>query len=295
MKKKSPDDFLKEAIATHGETYRYPDKYINCRTNINIECPIHGVFSQLPHNHLSGQGCPECNPRKKLNDNDVINRFIRIHGDKYDYSNVIYIGGEHFIKIGCRTHGLFNQKARIHLTGHGCPKCSKTALQNTDTIIKRFNQKHGDKYDYSRVSYVNINEKVEIGCKIHGIFFQTSVCHLSGHGCPVCSHLSFSHAANKWLSELKIDGLQTCNSPEGEFCIPGTKWKADGYDEKTNTIYEFHGTFWHGHPSDKSYRPNKKHPRIDNTWEEIYQKTLEREKKILELGYNLVVKWEHEK
>jgi Zn finger protein HypA/HybF involved in hydrogenase expression len=295
MKKKSPEDFLKEAINIHGNTYTYPDKYINARTKINIECHTHGIFSQLPQNHLIGQGCPECNPKKKLCNEEVINRFIRIHGDKYDYSNVVYNGVEHDVKIECKSHGFFNQKAHAHLNGHGCPKCSKTALQTTENIVKRFKDVHGDKYDYSNVIYENITTKVKIGCNLHGDFLQAPSWHISGHGCIKCRAKSFSEAANKWLSSLNIEGLQTHDSPGGEFKITGTKWKADGYDEKTNTIYEFHGTFWHGHPSDKSYKSNEKHPRIDSTWDEIYKKTLERDSKIIELGYNLVVKWEHEK
>ena len=42
--------------------------------------------------------------------------------------------------------------------------------------------------------------------------------------------------------------LQTSFSDKGEFRIPKTKFKADGYDENTKTIYEFHGDYWHGNP-----------------------------------------------
>ncbi len=36
---------------------------------------------------------------------------------------------------------------------------------------------------------------------------------------------------------------------DGEYQIPGTRYKADGYCSETNTIYEFHGDYWHGNPS----------------------------------------------
>jgi len=57
---------------------------------------------------------------------------------------------------------------------------------NTDIIKERFINKHGDKYDYSLVKYVNFNTKVEIICKIHGSFFQRPNSHKNGAGCPKC-------------------------------------------------------------------------------------------------------------
>lgn len=46
---------------------------------------------------------------------------------------------------------------------------------------------HGDKYDYSKVKYINSEAKVEIVCPIHGIFFQKPVTHLRGKGCKLCA------------------------------------------------------------------------------------------------------------
>jgi G:T-mismatch repair DNA endonuclease (very short patch repair protein) len=294
MKKKSHEQFLTEAHQIHGEKYNYPDEYTNTRTKINIECSIHGLFSQLPQNHLLGQGCPVCNPRKKLEEYEVLDKFKKIHGDKYDYSQVKYKGVNHNVNIICSVHGIFSQQVHSHLYGHGCPKCSKTALQDNEKIIKRFIEVHGDKYDYTEMIYENILEKVELKCHKHGSFWQAPAWHISGHECPKCRPFSTSKASIKWLNGLNIEGLQTFESPEGEFQIPGTRWKVDGYDKLTNTVYEFHGTFWHGHPSHKLYIENEKHPKIDATWNEIYQRTLNRDNKIIELGYNLIVKWEHE-
>ena len=59
-------------------------------------------------------------------------------------------------------------------------------------FIQKAMRVHGDKYDYSKVSeYINNKEKVDIICKIHGVFPQRPKDHLDGHGCPLCreSHL----------------------------------------------------------------------------------------------------------
>lgn len=56
----------------------------------------------------------------------------------------------------------------------------------TDTVIDRFIQHHGDKYDYTKVNYVNAKTKVTIICPEHGEFQQTYDNHVRGTGCPIC-------------------------------------------------------------------------------------------------------------
>lgn len=48
-------------------------------------------------------------------------------------------------------------------------------------------QLHGDKYDYSKLEYVNSRENVCIICPIHGEFLQRASNHLLGRGCPKCA------------------------------------------------------------------------------------------------------------
>lgn len=57
----------------------------------------------------------------------------------------------------------------------------------TDSFILKSKDIHGDKYDYSTVSYINSHTKVKITCLIHGIFEQKPYCHLNGEGCRKCS------------------------------------------------------------------------------------------------------------
>ena len=67
----------------------------------------------------------------------------------------------------------------------------------------------------------------------------------------------------------------------------------DGYDPKTNTVYQYHGVYWHGHPD--FFDQNEKHPHFKKkTFGEIYQRTLDRDESIRQAGYNLVIKWSHE-
>lgn len=55
-----------------------------------------------------------------------------------------------------------------------------------DMFLKRAKAIHGNKYDYSKVNWVNTKTKVEIVCPIHGSFYQKPYKHLEGQGCPDC-------------------------------------------------------------------------------------------------------------
>ena len=78
----------------------------------------------------------------------------------------------------------------------------------------------------------------------------------------------------------------------GEYRIPGTHYKADGYDALHNTIYEYHGCFYHACPSCYPNRKTK-HPITNKSMEEVYNETLKKERILRERGYNYVEMWEH--
>ncbi len=100
-----------------------------------------------------------------------------------------------------------------------------------------------------------------------------------------------SYASRCWLESLILtEGIEI--EYEYSFNPKNKKHRADGFCAETNTIYEFHGDFWHGHP--EIFPPDQYHPIIKKkTMGELYQATLERESKIKSLGYNLQVMWEH--
>ena len=58
---KTNADFITEAKGIHGDKYDYSrTAYINAKTKVSINCPIHGEFKQSPRNHVKGSGCPRC-------------------------------------------------------------------------------------------------------------------------------------------------------------------------------------------------------------------------------------------
>ncbi|MBP3631249.1 MAG: hypothetical protein J6J23_07215, partial [Clostridia bacterium] len=109
------------------------------------------------------------------------------HGDKYDYSKVVYKNINTKVTIICPIHGEFEQIGMNHILGQGCPKCAGKGL-NQDEIIEKFRGVHGDKYDYSKVEYTDMHNKVCIICPKHGEFYQTPSKHLIGQGCRKCGY-----------------------------------------------------------------------------------------------------------
>ena len=58
----------------------------------------------------------------------------------------------------------------------------------TEEFIERSRKVHGDKYDYSKVEYVNNRTKVCIICPTHGEFYQEPISHMNGFGCAKCNN-----------------------------------------------------------------------------------------------------------
>jgi len=125
---------------------------------------------------------------------------------------------------------------------------NKQAISKEE-FIKRCKENHQDIYDYSLVDYINNNTKIKIICKDHGQFEQVPSSHIKGIGCSRCKK-SKQHSEQqiKWLnlisSELKINILHNDNGLE--YAIKNSRYRADGYCELLNTIFEYHGCFWHG-------------------------------------------------
>jgi very-short-patch-repair endonuclease len=71
---------------------------------------------------------------KKKNTEQFFIDAIKIHGNKYDYSQVEYINSKTKINIICKIHGLFTQKENNHLKGYGCPEC----VNKTEDILNKY-------------------------------------------------------------------------------------------------------------------------------------------------------------
>ncbi len=187
------DKFIEKALLKHNSKYSYEKaEYFGCKILINITCPIHGYFWQLPKSHLEGKGCKKCALEllSKLyvsNKEEFIEKSIKLHGNKYNYKNVTYINGHTNVDVMCEEHGVFSIQPGLHLLGHGCKYCSGHKF-NTEILIEKSKEKHNYKYDYTKSEYKSFFENMIITCPIHGDFNQTPAIHLRGGGCPYCAN-----------------------------------------------------------------------------------------------------------
>ena len=185
MRALTTDEFIQKAVFVHKDLYDYSlVSYVNAATLVRIICKKHGEFSQLPYNHLRGNGCYICNKidGQILGKNLFVDKAIAIHGCKYDYSKVDYINSKTNVIIGCPIHGDFKQMPNKHLCGHGCPLCAPNHIMDTDEFIRKAKVVHGDFYDYSKVVYVDEHTKVCIIDPEFGEFWQQPNSHLNGRG-----------------------------------------------------------------------------------------------------------------
>lgn len=285
-KRKTTDQFVRDAITVHGDAYDYNKvNYKNNRTKVIIICKAGHEFEQMPHDHLYGKGCHICADTTKTTD-QFIRDAIEVHGDSYDYSMVNYKNSYTKITIICKKSGhKFEQTPSDHLTGYGCAKCSDKT-KTTDQFVRDAIEVHDDAYDYSMVNYKNTRTKVTIICKKAGhVFEQIAGSHSRGDGCPKCAAINKSQ--NMWLD---IIGVPPEYRNTKLTLTNGKLIKPDAYDPVTNTIYEFHGDYWHGNPA--LFDPMDINKNNKKTFGELYKDTIIREHLILQDGYKLVTIWE---
>jgi very-short-patch-repair endonuclease len=112
---------------------------------------------------------------KKLTTEEFIERSKKIHGDKYDYSQVTYINNSTPVKI---IYGgvAYEQLPQNHLKGF---KCENNKKMTEDDFIRKSKEIHGDKYDYSLVGFKNVRSKIKL---IYNdvIYEQIGYAHLQG-------------------------------------------------------------------------------------------------------------------
>ena len=162
-----------------------------------------------------------------------IRKALKIHGNKYDYSNVVYIKAKEYVEIICKVEGHkpFPQTPNNHLNGNGCKVCSIEKRANdlrltSEEFIEKANEVHGEgRYDYSKTKYIDYSTDVIIICHNHDEpyeFKQKPNNHLNGKGCRKCQYEKVSNSLKSNTKEFiekanKIYGLGRYDYSEVEY------------------------------------------------------------------------------
>lgn len=173
----------------------------------------------------------------------IITESQKIHGNKYDYSNVTDIKNVlEKITIICPIHGEFSQSYYNHLQGKGCRQCAilyranKRRTKKDDFLEQvKSKRKDYDSYDFSTLDLSDVDEKnrILITCKEHGSFRIRRSHFLNGVGCPICS--------NKILDVNLKDKLEKMH-PNIDFSESDFRFQPNHYDItvrcKTHNVYQ---------------------------------------------------------
>ena len=246
-KKLKISDFLERARKIHGDKYDYSKvEYKTIMEKVCIICPEHGEFWQTPNSHLNhGDECPKCAHRSyKKTTEEFVEEAKYIHGDRYDYSKVVYEREDDKVCIICPKHGEFWQSPHQHLSGQKCPKCAneengKRKRLPLEVFVKRGNDIHNGKYDYSKTEYKNTDTPVCIICPVHGEFWQTPHNHISQkNGCPKCSKSHMEIEISRLLDENKIEYVE---QKKFDWLVYKKKLSLDFYLPEYNIAIECQG------------------------------------------------------
>jgi len=210
---------------------------------------------------------------KKLTLQQFVEKANIIHNNKYDYSLVCYINDITKVLILCPRHGEFLQVPNSHYKS-GCPDCglikrSSRRKNKISDIISEFQNKFGDLYDYSKVDYVKMRNKVIIKCNKHNIEFQQSpMKHLESKtgGCPKCNSIGKGKLTNEEFI-YKANLLHNNRYDYSLICD-------FNYNKKVSIICEKHGVFQmspNAHLRGQGCRNcNRNGGKIENIWLDTY-------------------------
>ena len=259
VRQKTENNFFKKAREKWGNYYDYSKTVIHHHlSKITVICPIHGEFEVLAHNHISNKknagGCPKCSEIRmhdhlmKENGEKLINFIKNKWGDLYSFDKFVYKGDKEKITLICPKHGEFSVRPQNLKHSYGCPKCAVETIYsrkynlptNNECFIKRSKKIHGDKYDYSKVEYINSHTKVCIICPEHGEFWMVPPKHLNGSGCPKCNNTKVNIEPNITNTNIFIEKAKEVHGDKYDY----SKIEYTYQHQKICIICPEHGEFW---------------------------------------------------
>lgn len=213
MKKLTQEEFINKAKTACPDIDFSTSIYTNMRTKVFVNCKLHGEFSYFPKAFILGTKCPECDRIDRQN--VFIEKAKKIHGNKYDYTQIHYINNDTPIKIICKEHGPFYQTPSDHLKGYGCGWCSGKQKHTTETWVKKVKDLYGGKYTFEHTKYINNKVKVIVTCPDHGDFeVWPNNFAKEQQGCCLCHNSSQNNLFNKLQHEFSSEIIKSEYSPE---------------------------------------------------------------------------------
>lgn len=292
------NEFIEKAKQLHSDKYDYSQTvYVNSRTKLTIVCPDHGKFEQLPSSHLQGNGCPKCariwsdehrlnlqkSSRKSrgMTTKEWVRKAKDVHGDKYDYSQTVYVNQRTNVKIICPIHGLFEQKADSHIRGCGCRFCGDISDNRkgvhgwseeqrkkiADTCMKRYGTERYLDSDEGKKKILEVKSTSEFRSKMSDIISSDVVQHKTKMTCVTRYGVEYPMQLPEIIEKVgnskRINGTWNTSKPEEDMydilCIKFGKddvvrqykevrypFYCDFYIKSLDLFIELNATWLHG-------------------------------------------------
>lgn len=295
--------FIERSRQIHNDKYDYSNvDYIGANIKIKIICPLHGIFLQTPSKHINNErGCQKCGGTQKLTNEEFLKNAKKVHQNKYNYNLAKYVSAHTLIKITCKIHGEFSQSYAKHVNlKQGCPKCSGQGIWCYEYFVQKAKETHGNKYlyEFQKDLITGCEVSIPITCKKHGIFNQRASSHINGRGCTMCGKATrCSNNQLLWINWMmiryNIDIQHYFNG--GEYSIiksNNTRFYVDGYCKKTNMIFEYNGSYYHGDP--RVFEHNHINKKLKIRFSKLFNETLFKENFLISKGYYVVSMWEYD-
>ena len=299
----STEEFIAKSKELHGEAFNYElVNYISDDFPVKLICNRCGkTFLVTPKSNLNKTSykrkyscCPDCVWELTAEDyrKDKFSEFIfkaqEKFGDKFDYSKADYINGHTKILIYCKKCGKwFEQTPCDHLRSiYGCFSCGKKmggqahVTRASKTFEERARKIHGDRYNYSKVEYINNTTEVIIidTYRDNEEFLIKPQHHLKGHGNPYDS-MSFGETCiDNYLKNvlgLKFTGYETT--------VHGIQGRIKDY-VKIDFVFEHDGSkYWIEYHGRQHYWPGLfRFDRSDLQTEDNYIRQVSRDNSVRE-------------
>ncbi len=262
--------FIERSKKKFGDRFDYSEvKYVDVKTPITLICKKHLIkFNVTPNNHLNAVfgGCGKCyneyiestkkvkskltkeEKRKKIIEykkKHFIENAIKKFGNRYDYSEVKYVDCKTPVNI---IDKMFNNEV-FSIKPYNFLHSARGRKDNSEIKTKKFIKKakkiHGDRYDYSKVEYIDSKTKVCIICPEHGEFWQTPHNHLitrngnCGCDCPKCSN-AVSKLENDIINRLTEEKIKFKKEYTNKELFG--RMRGDFYIKSCNVIIECQGS-----------------------------------------------------
>jgi hypothetical protein len=263
--KKQPWSYWQEIYTdVHGDKFKYyPEKYVNSKTAMPIDCPVHGEFMQTPSNHKI-HGCQQCSHEnrgisKRLDFRDFREKCEKINPGKFEFIDTNYQGYNYQIGMKCKRCDQPFQalvKNLLDSSGYGCPHCKNTVIGEKNSLSSEeffsgSRKIHNNFYLYEDDSVFNgLYNPFTFTCPLHGKkTTNKAINHYVGCGCTSCNRnvSEWEKQVTQYINDLGFDTSRSKSILSG-------KRELDIYIEKKSIAIECNGLYYHSQVAgDKPY------------------------------------------